>query len=183
MAPSVISLLTPPTRELYRPSGRDYPLGYRGLIKDDATTLTGTQGNLLILIMKNTLTGYYVVSSFVSHIPAMSQNLCSIAFPFAVLGVASLLSVDFAGGNQVFQLLYAAYDFCGRIFAECLSLHDTKDILQHDFGGVDRSYKTSCHRLCGSGNKDTPVVNVLFGFPLAPLHCLGNKGGAGRGAD
>ena len=101
MAPSVISLLTPPTRELYRPSGRDYPLGYRGLIKDDATTLTGTQGNLLILIMKNTLTGYYVVSSFVSQIPAMSQNLCSIAFPFAVLGVASLFSINFAGGNQV----------------------------------------------------------------------------------
>ncbi len=106
------------------------------LIKDDATTLTGTQGNR-INIVSITLTGYYVVSSFVSHIPAMSQNLGGIAPPFAVLGVASLLSVDFAGGNQVFQLLYAAYDFRGRIFAECLSLHDTKDILQHDFGGID----------------------------------------------
>lgn len=117
------------------------------------------------------------------HIPAMSQNLCGIASPLTVLGIASLLGLYLAGGNQVFQLLHASYDFCSRIFAKCLPLHDTENILQHDFSRVDRSYKTSSHRLCGSGYKDTFVINVLFGFPLPTFHCFGYKSGARGGAD
>lgn len=51
-----------------------------------------------------------------SQISAMTQNLSGIAFPFAVLGIAPFLSFNLTGGDEVLQLLDAAYNLSTYIF-------------------------------------------------------------------
>ena len=50
-------------------------------------TLTGLQGTMINQLL-------------FSQVPAMTQNLSGIAFPFAVLGIAPFLSFNLTSGYQ-----------------------------------------------------------------------------------
>lgn len=100
-----------------------------------------------------------------SHIPAMSQNLSGIAFPFTVLGIVALLSLDLSGSYQLFKFLGTTNNSGGYILAKVEAFHHHKYILQLHLGRVERGNNKFPHRLCSSNYLGTLVIVVDTSFP------------------
>ena len=106
----------------------------------------------------------------------MSQNLCGIALPFAVLGIAALHCRDLPGRDEVLEFLNTSDDLCRNVFAESLVLQREEDILKHDFSGIDRCNLEPSHPSRRSYDNHALGLEVGSGRPcLALVHPVGQQ--------